>query len=269
MPRGKNTDSKAKSSKEEEAKKIEISDDEKSVMSEKIVDSDSDSDSDSDQEIEVSETKKTVSKAKKTVAKADKKASVTSDKKSDDDDKESVKEEVSKVEASFNELNEKLNSFKEFTESLQKVTEELNNSIKAFKNMEKDMKKMFREVQVNVEKELKKSTKRKSKSASDRKPGGCVTKPNPVPSKIIKYLGLDEDTEMTRPEVTAKLYEEFKKRNLGIGERKNKMDKDTAKLFDAKTGDEFHIHDFQGMLKKLYDADPKTKIEKDSKSEDL
>lgn len=221
--------------------KIEISDDEMSdndsVASEPV-----DSDSESETEIELKSSKKTKSSSKA------KKAT-----KSDDD------EEQSKVESSFQELHDKFESFSEFTDSLKKLSDDLTTSIKAFKSLEKDVKKMFKQVQLEVGKEHKKLSKGKRKASGDRKKGGCVTKPTPVPEKIIKYLKLDDDAQFTRPEITAKLYQEFKGRELSIGNRKNKMDKDTAKLFGGKSGDEFHIHDFQRMLKKIYDSDPKTK----------
>lgn len=220
--------------------KIEISDDEMSdndsVASEPV-----DSDSESETEIELKSSKKTKSssKAKKT-------------KKSDED------EEQSKVESSFQELHDKFESFSEFTNSLKKLSDELTSSIKSFKSLEKDVKKVFKQVQLEVGKEHKKLSKGKRKVSGDRKKGG-VTKLTPVPSKIIKYLKLDDDAKFSRPEITAKLYQEFKERELSIGNCKNKMDKDTAKLFGGKSGDEFHIYDFQKMLKKIYDSDPKTK----------
>ena len=234
--------------------KIEVSDDE-------LSDNDSvmDSDSDTDTEIKVQSTKSTKS------TKATKKETKTSTK---SDDEKDTEDELSKVDEYFQELHNKFESMSEHITSLKTMSDTFTASFKSFKTLEKDLKKMFKQVQLEVGKEHKKLSKGKKGKAGTRKKGGCVTKQTPVPDKIIKYLKLDSDAHFTRPEITAKLYEEFKKRTLSIGNRKNKMDRDTAKLFSGDKGDEFHIHDFQRMLKKIYDADPKTsKVKKSTDSD--
>jgi hypothetical protein len=133
--------------------------------------------------------------------------------------------------------------------------------IKAFKTLGRETKKELNTTQVQVSKSIKKLQKQQRKKSTNRKKGG-FTQAKPVPVKLCKFLGIPVDSELPRSEVTSKCYTEFKSRKMNIGDRKYKFDKDSAKVFGAEKGEEFHIHSFQGILAKLYnDAKPSLHVE--------
>lgn len=208
--------------------------------------------SDSSEDIEVSETKpvskKAASKSKKaTTKKSTAKKSTAKSTKSEPSSKE---DEFDLVKV-FENFDERVKEFTKIEESFVSLQAILKDETKKFKESYKSLKKGYNELQAKIAKEHKKLSKGKPRATGNRKKGG-FTKAKPVPMKICKYLGLEVDTELPRSEVTSKCFAEFKKRELGLGNREYEFDKDTAKTFGKKKGEKFHLHAFQGLLAELY-----------------
>ena len=99
---------------------------------------------------------------------------------------------------------------------------------------------------------------------SSKKPKRKVTsssgfnKEGPVPPKLIKYLDLDDETQMSRPKVVHLLYTKFKNDNLTTGQNII-FDKNTAKFFGKDKDYELNFKQIQTFLKEIYDeAFPKS-----------
>ena len=99
---------------------------------------------------------------------------------------------------------------------------------------------------------------------SSKKPKRKVTsssgfnKEGPVPPKLIKYLDLDDEIQMSRPKVVHLLYTKFKNDNLTTGQNII-FDKNTAKFFGKDKDYELNFKQIQTFLKEIYDeAFPKS-----------
>lgn len=218
--------------------------------------------SDSSEDIEVSETKpvskKAVSKSKKETVK---KSTAKSTAKTTKSTKSESKEDEFDLVKVFEEFDERVKEFTKIEESFVSLQATVKDETKKFKESYKSLKKGYNELQAKIAKEHKKLSKGKPRAIGNKKKGG-FTKATPVPMKICKYLGLEVDTELPRSEVTSKCFAEFKKRELGLGNREYKFDKETAKVFGKKKGDKFHLHAFQGLLAELYN-ESKTSTKED------
>lgn len=101
-------------------------------------------------------------------------------------------------------------------------------------------------------KESKKKPKRKGTSSSG------FNKEGPVPPKLIKYLDIDDEIQMSRPKVVHLLYTKFKNDNLTTGQNII-FDKNTAKFFGKDKDYELNFKQIQTFLKEIYDeAFPKS-----------
>lgn len=92
--------------------------------------------------------------------------------------------------------------FDELLEKLEKAQEELSSlktSVKKYQKM--------------VEKDMTKANKGKRRVNRERSPSG-FGKPSVIPESLRKLLKIDVGTEMTRPEVTKRLYEYLDNHNL-------------------------------------------------------
>jgi protein phosphatase 1E len=97
-----------------------------------------------------------------------------------------------------------------------------------------------------------KKPKRKGNSSSG------FNKEGPVPPKLIKYLELDNEIQMSRPKVVHLLYTKFKNDNLTTGQNII-FDKNTAKFFGKDKDYELNFKQIQTFLKEIYDeAFPKS-----------
>lgn len=208
----------------------------------------------SDEEIEV------VKKETKSKKVQDKKVKKTKAKKSeefDDSDEDTESKDEFSLEKLFETYDNKLKEFNDIDKTLGELQTQVKDITKKFKTCYRELKKATQVLQVTLSKEHKKLNKSKRKKTTGRKEGG-FNKTIPVPLKICKYVGIPVDSSKKRSEITKLLYAEFKTRGLNQGDRKYKMDKETALLFGKKKGTEFHIHEFQGMLKEIYDGEKAT-----------
>ena len=103
-----------------------------------------------------------------------------------------------------------------------------------------------------IKRVLKEKPKRKGNSSSG------FNKETPIPPKLIKYLSLDNDIQMSRPKIVSLLYQKFKAENLTNGQNII-FDKNTAKIFGKEKDYEFNFKQIQTFLKEIYDeAFPKS-----------
>ncbi len=78
------------------------------------------------------------------------------------------------------------------------------------------------------------------------------TKSEPVPKELIKLLGLGELSEMSRTEVTKKLYEYIKANKLQKDNRIIIANNALHEALKLKEGDELSFYNIQIYIKKLY-----------------
>ena len=239
---------------------IEDDDDSKSVSSlsdhEESVNESTDSDSDSD----------TGSVSDHETASADKKSTSKTESKTESNKSKSKSKTTNKdfdLVEEFEKFNDKIKLLNETQETYKELSDNVKNMSKEYKDKLTDLKKSYRELQININKEFKTLNKGKRKTNPNKKKGG-ITKPSHVPLAITKFLGLEPDIEIARSAITSKCYDEFKKRNMNMGNRKYKFDKESAKAFSMKKNDEFTIQEFQTMLAAVYNSDPRTKSKKAS-----
>jgi hypothetical protein len=132
---------------------------------------------------------------------------------------------------------------KEFASSRKKITREIDGLLKRFE------KAFTSEVG-------KKKKPRKTENAGK----GGFNKPSDVPEVLRKYIGIGEDEQKTRPEVTKLLNEKFKEAGLMKTEKDENdkeikyiiLDKATAKKLGHKDGEKIRNKDIQTFIAQFY-----------------
>jgi hypothetical protein len=132
---------------------------------------------------------------------------------------------------------------KEFTSSRKKIMREIDGFLKRFD------KAFTTEVG-------KKKKPRKTENAGK----GGFNKPADVPEILRKYIGIDEDEQKTRPEVTKLLNEKFKEAGLMKTEKDENdkeikyiiLDKATARKLGHKDGEKIRNKDIQTFIAQFY-----------------
>lgn len=245
-----------------------------------VVTSDSDS-SDVDEVIVVQNSKKVVKKNPKKVAQvsdsdSDVKVEESEDESEDmNSDEESEPEEESESE---DEETEKKTREKKPKESFETITSRIENRNKEIKDLYKkknDQYKILKELEKEINnlerkqsadyKLLEKSHNDDIKRVRSEKPkrkgnvNGGFNKELPVPDVLRKFLGLPEDTRMSRPKVMSALHNKFKE--LGLKDKQTtKIDKKTAKELGLDGPVDVEFGRFQSWLASFY---PKDKVEID------
>jgi len=93
----------------------------------------------------------------------------------------------------------------------------------------------LKKLQATHKSELKKArTARKSEKSKNHKPTGFA-RLKPVTGKLAEFIGVESGTELSGPEITAKIWAELKNRNLTFEDDKRvlRVDKTVAKLFNV------------------------------------
>lgn len=82
--------------------------------------------------------------------------------------------------------------------------------------------------------DIKKTKKHKQKRNGPHKPTGFA-KPQKVPSKLAKFIGVEAGDELTGPDITSKVWDQIKKRNLTYDKDKRvfRTNKEVSELFDV------------------------------------
>jgi chromatin remodeling complex protein RSC6 len=135
----------------------------------------------------------------------------------------------------------------------------------------KEMKSLAKELMSEYRKDVKKakrSKRSKSSSNPNKEPSG-FNKPTPVPEKIREFLGLEEDAELPRTQVTKRLYDYIKDNGLQdeSDKRTIKPNDELRELFDLEDGDTIEFKNFQSHMKRLYPKKGKKEVESEDEPE--
>lgn len=109
--------------------------------------------------------------------------------------------------------------------------------------------------------QLTKQLKRRSKETkSSKRATSGFNKQKVVPLAFREYLSLPPGTELARTEVTKKVYEQIKAKDLldPSDRRKILPDAPLKKLFRMGDGETIEFSTFQGFVSRVYDNDPET-----------
>ena len=232
---------KASKTKEPEIKEPEIKEPE--IKEPEIKESDESEASESDEESEESESEESENEESENEESENAKKSVKEKKV-----KKMWKENIIEITQLTTDLKKIENEYKLLQETLHKIEKARNDIIKQLLRINPLLIK-------SIEEGIKfgsKKPKRKGTSSSG------FNKEGPVPPKLIKYLALDDEIQMSRPKVGSLLYQKFKADNLTNGQNIT-FDKDTSKFFSKNKDYELNFKQFQTFLKEIYDeAFPKS-----------
>ena len=98
---------------------------------------------------------------------------------------------------------------------------------------------------------LKSSNKKKRKNTEDTGKSG-FNKPTEVPNEFIKYLDLDSDTEMTRPQLVKILNQKFSDDGFKVDGQVCINSKKIAKIFGVSKDYTFHPKDYHKFIATYY-----------------
>ena len=156
--------------------------------------------------------------------------------------------------------------FEEFTNTITALETLDSAFFEKEKQFEKDKKEYYsqrKSIIKTQEQELKKFSKsfkhdiaRVTKTRKTGNSGkGGFNKPIPVPKTLRIYLGIDEDTLMTRPQVTKLLNEKFKVEGFRSEENAKTLvisNKKAAKILGCELNHKIAFNEFQGFIAKFY-----------------
>jgi hypothetical protein len=167
---------------------------------------------------------------KQEVKKEEKKEVKKEDKQTKQQEQEQKQQEVKQEQQNQQENNDK------FEEKLKAVQDEFAKLKEVVKSVNDSLKKM----QTLHSIELNKLKKKKFRVNSDRQPTGFAKK-RVVTGKLADFLGVESGSELSGPEITKKVWEELKNRDLNYkGDEKNgikadkrvlRVDKEVSELF--------------------------------------
>jgi len=175
-----------------------------------------------------------------------------------DNSKKSVKEKKVKKtwQENIDELTQLTADFKKNENEHKLIQENLHKNEKAHNELVKQLARSVSLLAKFHDEEIKRVLKEKPKRKGNNSSG--FNKETPVPPKLIKYLSLDNDVQMSRPKVVSLLYQKFKSENLTSGQNIT-LDKTTAKIFGKEKDYEFNFKQIQTFIKEIYDeAFPKS-----------
>jgi hypothetical protein len=176
----------------------------------------------------------------------------------EDNAKKSVKEKKVKKtwHENIDELTQLTADFKKNENEHKLIQENLHKNEKARNELVKHLARSISLLAKFHDEEIKRVLKEKPKRKGNNSSG--FNKETPVPPKLIKYLSLDNDIQMSRPKVVSLLYQKFKSENLTSGQNIT-LDKTTAKIFGKEKDYEFNFKQIQTFIKEIYDeAFPKS-----------
>lgn len=133
------------------------------------------------------------------------------------------------------------------TEQYDALLERLNEQVAALKSVMNDVKALKKEALANE----KKKTKKVKKEVDPNKPKP-FTKPVEITDELRKFL--DKDGDISRTEVTQKMYAYIKEKSLQNSEQKRQfiLDEPLAKLFKLKKGESMEYFKLQTYMKQHY-----------------
>lgn len=117
----------------------------------------------------------------------------------------------------------------------QKQLNTLKEKLKALKTDVSAVNGALKELEGAYKHDTKKLAKRKTKKTGDHKPTGFAKK-QPVPTKLARFIGVEPETELSGPEITKKVWEQLRERNLFYKDDKRvfRTDKVVSDVFGVK-----------------------------------
>jgi hypothetical protein len=181
----------------------------------------------------------------------------------DDDDEDEENEDEDKSEKKSSKEKKPKKTFQELAIEFDKVSIDIKNveteiteimkNLKAKEkqasDLERQRNKIYGQFGKSHEEEVKKAANEKPKRKGNK--DGGFNKPKPVPPKLIKYLGLEDDVLMTRPKVFSLLNDKFKSDNLKEGQITT-LDAKTAKILGKEKGRVIEFTACQSFLAEFY-----------------
>lgn len=147
----------------------------------------------------------------------------------------------------FTNLQELDSSFSDIEKEFEKTRRDY---VSDRKRVVKEMQQLFKKLNKSLPTELnKKKTKRSGGNS------GGFTKKLPVPEKLRAYLELDDDVEMTRPQVMSMLNTKFNEAGFRDGKVVTISSSKVAKALGCKKNHTIEFAQFQTFLKKFYDEE--------------
>lgn len=154
--------------------------------------------------------------------------------------KTTLKIKKSSNEQKNTELSEKQkNSFKKIkesdeTEEESKFTKQLSvvkSDFKAIKNSIRELNLKLKLLETTYNHDITKASKTKNKRKINRKPAGFL-KPKPIPKKFALFLGIPLDSQLSRPQITSKVWKKLEEKGLRLEDDKRvfKVDKEVSEL---------------------------------------
>jgi hypothetical protein len=117
-------------------------------------------------------------------------------------------------------------------------------------DLERQRNRLYSVLSKSHDDEIKRVKKEKPKRKGNK--NGGFNKETPVPPKLIKYLGLEEGIELSRPKVVSLLNDKFKTEGLKHGQI-TILDNNASNLLDKDENYEIKFTAFQSFLKEFYD----------------
>ena len=105
----------------------------------------------------------------------------------------------------------------------------------------------------------KSSSKKKRKHTENTGKSG-FNKPTPVPAAFIKYLDLEAETEMTRPQLVKILNQKFSDDGFKSDGQVCISNKKTAKMFGVDKDHTFHAKDYHKFIASYYNSSKSTNV---------
>ena len=213
-------------------------------------------------EKDVKNLKEAPKEVKKTIVKKVIEIEHESEDEDDDDEDESDNEQEDgdkkgkekKLKKTFQEL---ASGFDNISADIKTTENEINEIEKNLKekekkrlSLERERAKIFSQMGKTHEEEVRKALKERPKRKGNK--DGGFNKEIPVPPKLMKYLGLENDIIMSRPKVMSMLNDKFKSEGLKEGQ-KTTLDAKAAKALGQEKGLVIEFTEFQTFLKKFYD----------------
>jgi hypothetical protein len=115
---------------------------------------------------------------------------------------------------------------------------------------EKQRNKLFGLYPKAMEDKIKLALKEKPKRTGNKE--GGFNKISPIPPKLIKYLGLEKDAQLPRPQVVKQLNQKFKDGGMKDGQVTT-LNKEAADALGKEEGRKIELYGFQTFLKEFYD----------------
>jgi len=179
-----------------------------------------------------------------------------SDDEQEDGDKKGKEKKQKKT---FQEL---ASEFEKISADIKTTENEINEVEKTLKEKEKkrlglerERAKIYSQMGKTHEDEIKKALNTRPTRQGNR--DGGFNKPMPVPPKLIKYLGLEDDIKMSRPKVMSMLNDKFKSEGLKEGQTTT-LDAKASKALGKDKGCVIEFTGFQSFLADFYkEAFPK------------